>query len=169
MVSAIREARARVSLVGITAPGTEFLRPETKPKFRPVSPARDQISKTVRQTGRANAACSDKVSVIRDSGAAWWRTQSHANLSPRSNSLLTGKLTGNFANSGRSAAILASSRRANSMTCIEIPYVTEQGIFGGLTGNLDCTPGSEQGLGCWIYSLVGVLILELDRAPIAER
>src|SRR5450759_2512675 len=35
----------------------------------------------------------------------------------------------------RSAAVLASSRRANSMTCIEIPYVTEQGIFGGLTGN----------------------------------
>ena len=68
MVPAIREARARVSLVGITAPGTEFFRPETKPKFRPVSPARDQISKTVRRTGRANAACSRKVSVIRDSG-----------------------------------------------------------------------------------------------------
>ena len=68
MVPAIREARARVSLVGITAPGTEFFRPETKPKFRPVSPARDRISKTVRQTGRANAACSHKVSVTRNSG-----------------------------------------------------------------------------------------------------
>jgi hypothetical protein len=68
MVPAIREARARVSSIGITAPGTEFFRPETKPKFRPVSPARDQISKTVRQTGRANAASSHKVSVTRDSG-----------------------------------------------------------------------------------------------------
>ena len=71
MVPAIREARARVvrlSSIGITAPGTEFFRPETKPKFRPVSPARDQISKIVRRTGRANAACSHKVSVIRDSG-----------------------------------------------------------------------------------------------------
>ena len=31
-------------------------------------PARDQISKTVRRTGRANAACFHKVSVTRDSG-----------------------------------------------------------------------------------------------------
>jgi hypothetical protein len=31
----------------------------------------------------------------------------------------------------RSAAILASSRRANSMTSSEIPYATEQGIFAG--------------------------------------
>jgi hypothetical protein len=53
--------------MGITAPGTEFFRPETKPKFRVVSPARDQISKIVRRTGRVNAACSHKVSVIRDS------------------------------------------------------------------------------------------------------
>ena len=49
------------------APGTEFLRPETKPKFRVVLPVRDQISKTVRRKGRANAAFSHKVSVIRDS------------------------------------------------------------------------------------------------------
>src|SRR3990170_235433 len=34
---------------------------------------------------------------------------------------------------------------------------------------LDCTPGGGQGLGYWIDSLAGVLILELDRAPIAER
>jgi hypothetical protein len=27
----------------------------------------------------------------------------------------------------------------------------------------------EQGLGCWIDSLVGVLILEFDRAPVSER
>ena len=31
----------------------------------------------------------------------------------------------------RSAAILASSRRANSMTSSEIPYAAEQGIFAG--------------------------------------
>lgn len=34
---------------------------------------------------------------------------------------------------------------------------------------LDSTPGGEQGSGCRIDSLVGVLILELDRAPISER
>src|SRR6185437_4215470 len=41
------------------------------------------------------------------------------------------------------------------------PYSTEQGINLVEQGNLDCTPGVEQGLGCWIDSLVGVLILEL--------
>ena len=50
------------------APGPEFLRPETEPTFRPVSPARNLISKIRRRTGRANAGCSRKVSVIRDSG-----------------------------------------------------------------------------------------------------
>jgi hypothetical protein len=29
--------------------------------------------------------------------------------------------------------------------------------------------GGEQGLGCWIDSLAGVLNLKLDRAPISER
>jgi hypothetical protein len=33
-------------------------------------------------------------------GNAWWRTQSQSNLSQRQNSLLTGKITGNFADSG---------------------------------------------------------------------
>jgi hypothetical protein len=33
-------------------------------------------------------------------GIAWWRTQSQSNLSQQQNSLLTGKITGNFADSG---------------------------------------------------------------------
>ena len=49
------------------APGPEYFGLETKPKFRPVAPARDLLSKITRRTGRANAACSRKVSVIRDS------------------------------------------------------------------------------------------------------
>ena len=49
-------------------PGPEYFRPETEPKFRPVSPTRGQIPEIVRRTGRVNAACSRKVSVIRDSG-----------------------------------------------------------------------------------------------------
>ena len=48
------------------APGPEFFEPETKPKFRPVLPARDQISKMVRRIGRANAGFPHKVSGIRD-------------------------------------------------------------------------------------------------------
>jgi hypothetical protein len=51
------------------------------------------------------------------------------------NSLLTGKLTGNFAESGPLKAIFANKQPANSVPCREIPYATEQGIFGAITGN----------------------------------
>ena len=72
--------RKRFPSMGITAPGTEFFRPETKPKFRPVSPARDQISKTVRRTGRANAAlfsqslCDRRFRGLRGGGRSRMRT-----------------------------------------------------------------------------------------------
>ena len=45
---------------------------------------------------------------------------------------ITGKLTGNFADSGPSAAILASNRSSDSTACRQIPYATEQGIFGAI-------------------------------------
>jgi hypothetical protein len=48
MVPAIREARARgvgTSLLAITAPGTEFLRPETRPRTRHIPPPGDRIAK----------------------------------------------------------------------------------------------------------------------------
>ena len=80
------------------APGPEFFQPETKPKFRPVSPLRDQISKIVRRTGRVNAGLSRKVSGIRDSRDC---LVAHAvqcePVSTPPNSLLTGKRTGKFA------------------------------------------------------------------------
>src|SRR5262249_52314274 len=50
------------------ARGPEFFRPETRSKFRPISPAGDQISKNEGRTGRDNVACSRKVSAIRDPG-----------------------------------------------------------------------------------------------------
>jgi hypothetical protein len=37
--------------------------------------------------------------MFRDKATAWWRTQFQSNPSPPSNSLLTGKLTGNFVES----------------------------------------------------------------------
>jgi len=43
---------------------------------------------------RANVASLHKVL---DTQTGWWRTQSISNLSQHPNSLLTGKLTGNFA------------------------------------------------------------------------
>src|SRR5262245_9133764 len=51
------------------------------------------------------------------------------------NSLLTGKLTGNFAESEPSATILTFNQRANSKACRQIPYATEQGNFAAITGN----------------------------------
>ena len=129
MVPAIREARARVSSVGITAPGTEFFRPETKPKFRPVSPARDQISKTVRRTGRANAACSHKVSVTRDSGDCL--VADAVLVEPVS----TAKFPANREKNREFRKIVASRApeiRNNGLgtgLLTQIPYSTEQGII----------------------------------------
>ena len=59
-------------------------------------------------------------------------------------------------------AILHADTRANSEACRKIPYSAEQGIISAEQGILDCTPGGEQGLGCWIDSLAGVLNLKLD-------
>src|SRR3972149_5796244 len=70
-----------------------------------------------------------------NSGSIASRLQSAANPSPTSNSLLTGKLTGNFVDSGPPPRFFAPRPRANSMVCREIPYATEQGSFGGITGN----------------------------------
>jgi len=42
---------------------------------------------------------------------AWWRTQSQSNLSPLSNSLLTGKLTGNFRYYGANTTRILNSPR----------------------------------------------------------
>ena len=111
------------------APGPEFFRPETKPKFRPVSPARDQISKIVRRTGRANAACSRKVSVIRDSGdcvvadAVACRTRLHAKFPANR------EKNREFHQIRALAAILKADTRANSKAFSQFPYATEQGNF----------------------------------------
>jgi hypothetical protein len=67
---------------------------------------------------------------------AWWRTQSNSNPSPLPNSLLAGKLTGNFGSFACAAAILSADTRANSEACSEIPCATEQGIILGEQGNL---------------------------------
>jgi hypothetical protein len=61
--------------------------------------------------------------------------QPGSNRSPRQNFLLTGKFTGNFAESGPLAAIFVFIRRANSNGYSQIPYATEQGIFAAITGN----------------------------------
>jgi hypothetical protein len=59
---------------------------------------------------------------------AWWWMHSRSNQSPPQISA-NREINREFCRFRRSAAILASSRRANSMTSSEIPYATEQGIF----------------------------------------
>lgn len=80
---------------------------------------------------RANVASLHKVL---DTQTGWWRTQSISNLSQHPNSLLTGKLTGNFVESVHLVAILNADTRANSMACSKIPYATEQGIISKKQG-----------------------------------
>src|SRR5215469_525012 len=50
------------------------------------------------------------------------------------NSLLTGKLTGNFAESDPSTQILASDQHADPIAYSGIPYTTEQGISERISG-----------------------------------
>jgi hypothetical protein len=58
-------------------------------------------------------------------------------VSASANSLLTGKITGNFIEFAKPNAILNANTRANSEACSEIPCATEQGIFS-----------EEQGISC---------------------
>ena len=68
--------------------------------------------------------------------SCWLRTQSAANWSARANSLLTGKITGNFADSAACRSRSTSGRPANSVACDEIPCAMEQGILRRLLGKL---------------------------------
>ena len=132
-----------------SAPGPEFFRPETKPKFRPVSPARDQISKIMRRTGRANAACSRKVSVIRDSGNCV--VADAVLVEPVSNAEFPAnrEINREFRQIRSLRCDFEADTRANSAACSEIPCATEQGIISkeqGIctqrTGNLN-QPSSD--------------------------
>ena len=117
----------KISGFKTVAPGPEFFRPETKPKIRPVSPARDQISKIVRRTGRANAAFSRKVSVIRDSGDCV--VADAVQVEPVSSAEFPANREKNreFCRNGMSVR-----QRLQITACSElskIPYSTEQGII----------------------------------------
>ena len=96
---------ALISLQRNLAPGTEFLRPETKRLNRPFSLPRDRLAHIKRHTTPANAAFSREVSE-----SAKFRecvVVCAARYEPVStcNSLLSGKLTGNFTIFGSLEAI----------------------------------------------------------------
>src|SRR5712671_2999185 len=67
-----------------------------------------------------------------------WLAEDAVSCEPVSapNSLLTGKLTGNFAESGPSTAILESDQRAHSIVYSRIPCATEQGISKHVSGKI---------------------------------
>jgi hypothetical protein len=123
--------------MGITAPGTEFFRPETKPKFRVVSPARDQISKIVRRTGRPNAAYSRKVSAIRDSAdCVVADAVTLEPVSSGSNSRQRAKI-GNFTHLIPSGVSEHPFRSVNSINSWSFPVRFETGIPPIRDGNFN--------------------------------
>ena len=127
------------------APGPEFFRPETKPKFRPVSPARDQISKIVRRTGRANAAHSRKVSVIRDLGDCV--VADAVQVEPVSTAEFPANREKNreFCRNGMSGASATVNNGVVIGLSTRIPYSTEQGIILAEQGKLGARTGNFVG------------------------
>jgi hypothetical protein len=75
-------------------------------------------------------------------GTAWWRTQSHSNLSPPAEFPANREINREFGRIYPLDAILKADTRANSEACSEIPYATEQGIISEEQGIL----AQEQGI-----------------------
>ena len=72
----------------------------------------------------------------------WWRrTQSQSNLSPLSNSLVTGKRIGNFVESARSTRFLKLTREQIQRLSAEFPTKQNRELFCG-TGNSDARTGN---------------------------
>jgi len=132
----------RIAVSRQVAPGPEFFRPKTKPKFRPVWPARDQISKIVRQTGRGHAAYSRKVSGIRDSGNCVVADAVQVEPVSASKFPANREINREFRRNRLLDAILKPDLRANSDAYSKIPYSTEQGIFAREQGIDDARTGN---------------------------
>jgi hypothetical protein len=111
----------------------ENSRPETRLRNRrevaPKSKKRRKRLPTCPINSRKCRANFCKPDMAHRDGSGWLRTQSDANRSLPSNSLLTGKLTGNFSDFGLPSLFLSPNQCANPMACGKIPWATEQGIF----------------------------------------
>ena len=145
MVSAIREARARVISTFLNrhygARNRIFpARDQTRIPRSP--PARDRIAKITRRTGRANAARSHKVSVIRDSENCV--VADAVLVEPVS----TAKFPANREINRECCriAVLVASEAVNNgfVTGLSkrIPYTTEQGIILAEQGTLGARTGN---------------------------
>jgi hypothetical protein len=74
----------------------------------------------------------------------WGRVPRIEPVSTANSPAIEGKRTGNFAESGLTDAIFEPNPRAHSRACSKIPYATEQGIFGGITGNFFQRTGNSR-------------------------
>ncbi|MFZ2091999.1 MAG: hypothetical protein WAU99_09705, partial [Pseudolabrys sp.] len=110
--------------------------PETKSKFRAAVPARDQISKIVCRTARANAACSRKVSVIRDSGNCVVADAVQVETVSTAEFPANREKNREFRQIRPLCEILKANTRAISKAFSQIPYATEQGIISAEQGIL---------------------------------
>jgi hypothetical protein len=135
----IRATRQRNN--NLVAPGTGFFVAETGASIRPDAPTGTQRPQAEIKKARQWRAKLASLHKGRDIQTGWWRTQSHSNLSPRSNSLLTGKLTGNFAKFGPpyerkvEDASKSNGLRRNSLR-------SRTGNFCERTGNLCARAGN---------------------------
>ena len=136
MVPAICQARARLSSLDVAAPGTEFSRPETRVRIRHIPSAGDRMAKITRRIGRANAACSHKVSVTRDLGGGV--VADAVQFEPVSTREFPANRENNreFRRVRALGAILIAGTRVNSKACRKIPYSAEQGIISAEQGIL---------------------------------
>jgi hypothetical protein len=87
---------------------------------------------------RANVASLHKVL---DTQTGWWRTQSQSNPSPPSNSLLTGKLTGNFVKFACWARFCPLTHEQIQRLGVKFP-TQPTGNFCKRTGNLSARTGN---------------------------
>lgn len=81
------------------------------------------------QIARTRAVCERFSAMAEDRETGWWMTQSDANCSPASNSLIIREDTGNFRDFGCIGVELGPNKPCLLLGFVEILYPTEQGIF----------------------------------------
>ena len=135
-IRAPRVGTTRTPFLNRSTPGPEFFRPETKPTFRPASPAGDQISKVVCHKSPASAAFSRKVSASGDLGDCV--VADAVTVEPVSIVKFPANREKNreFHQISPPSKILKANPRANSKASSKISYATEQGIISAEQGIL---------------------------------
>ena len=130
-----RRIRTEISaLGGLPFRKRDFAARDKSPKMATQPQAsrlwRSRKARTPRQFG---AICEEPGN-LRWAPSAWWWTQPGSNQSPPQIPC-NREINRELCRIRPEEAIFAPAKAANSMLCREIPYATEQGIFGAITGN----------------------------------